>query len=132
MSYAINSTSTGWRAINSQSDMLPGEVFSATQPVLAVPAPTLDEIVSNFEGAVHAHLDAFAATWRYESILSAASYASSTVAQFKAESLALIAWRDQVWASCYATLAAVQNGTQAMPASPEAFVATLPAAPVRP
>lgn len=39
MSYAINQTATGWRAINSIEDLLPGEVYSETQPVLA-PPPT--------------------------------------------------------------------------------------------
>lgn len=96
------------------------------------PALTQDQIIANYEAAVQAHLDAFAATWRYESILSAASYANSTVQQFKNEALALIAWRDSVWNSCYATLAAVQAGTQPMPASPAAFVATLPAEPAHP
>lgn len=96
------------------------------------PAPTQAQIIASYEDAVQAHLDAFAATWRYESILSAASYANSTVAQFKAEALAMIAWRDAVWNSCYTTLAAVQAGTQPMPASPAAFIATLPMDPARP
>lgn len=34
MSYAINSTNTGWRAVNSQADLVVGETFSATLPVL--------------------------------------------------------------------------------------------------
>ena len=35
MTYAINATKDGWRAVNSQDDLLPGETFSETQPVLA-------------------------------------------------------------------------------------------------
>jgi len=38
MGYAINSTHTGWRAVDSVSDLLAGETFSETQPVLT---PTL-------------------------------------------------------------------------------------------
>ena len=73
------------------------------------------------------HLNLLAVT-----LLAGATYATSTVPQFKAEALALVAWRDQVWAQCYIELASVQAGTQAMPASPEAFIATLPAVPVKP
>ena len=34
MPYAINPTNDGWRSINSEADLLAGETFSATQPVL--------------------------------------------------------------------------------------------------
>lgn len=127
MSYAINATKDGWRAVNSQDDLLPGETYSDTQPVLAVPALT----VTNFENAVQTWLDAGAKAWRYESILSAASYANSTVTQFKNEALALIAWRDAVWNACYTELASVQAGSPA-PVSTAALIATLPAQPARP
>ena len=96
------------------------------------PPQTLAQLVVQYTGAVQAHLDSFAQTWRYESILSAASYATSTVPAFQAEAQALIAWRDQVWNSCYTTLASVEAGTAPMPASTEALVATLPATPTRP
>jgi hypothetical protein len=41
MSYAINSTNTGWRAINSQDDLLPGETYSETHPQLVIPVGPL-------------------------------------------------------------------------------------------
>lgn len=41
MGYAINVTQTGWRAVGSASDLLSGETFSLTQPVLPIPEPTL-------------------------------------------------------------------------------------------
>ena len=54
MGYAINSTNTGWRAIDSKADLLPGETYSATQPVLA--AQTLAEqiaaLVATYETAI--------------------------------------------------------------------------------
>jgi hypothetical protein len=34
MSYAINPTQNGWRSINSQEDLMPGETYSEAQPVL--------------------------------------------------------------------------------------------------
>lgn len=125
----------GYELDGSQDHLIPADYRLATDAELYAhqhPTPTLDQIVASYESAVQAHLDTFAGTWRYESILSAASYANSTVGQFKAEALALIAWRDAVWNSCYTTLSAVQAGTQAMPASPAAFIAILPAAPARP
>lgn len=90
------------------------------------------QIEEQYHGAVQAMLDAYAQSMRYDSMISMSTYVNSTNAQFKAESTAALAWRDAVWASCYATLAAVQAGTKAMPASPEAFIATLPAAPAQP
>ena len=42
MSYAINSTDTGFRAINSEADLLPGETFSATLPVIVPTQAQLD------------------------------------------------------------------------------------------
>ena len=95
----------------------------------APPAPTEAEVVASYQAAVQNELDAYAVSMKYESILSMASYANSTNDQFKAEALAALAWRDNVWSSCYATLAAVQAGTQPMPVLVEAFVATLPAHP---
>ena len=95
-------------------------------------APTQEQIVATYEASVQVELDTFAESWQYESILSAASYANSTVPQYRKEATALIAWRDQVWLACYATLAAVISGSQPAPASTTAFIASLPVAPARP
>ena len=38
MSYAINSTNTGWRSINSAEDLLEGETFSDVQPAPIEPS----------------------------------------------------------------------------------------------
>ena len=95
----------------------------------APPAPTEAQIIAGYQAGVQSVLDAYAVSMKYESILSMASYANSTNEQFKTEALAALAWRDNVWSSCYATLAAVQAGTQPMPASLGDFVATLPAHP---
>ena len=130
MSYAIRKDGQGWRAVNSPDDVTGDETFSETQPL--PPTPSQAEIVSTYEVAVQASLDAVAASWQYESILSATSYANSTVPKFKSEALALIAWRDQVWAACYSAMADIEAGNMQLPVSPAAFIATLPAAPVRP
>lgn len=78
--------------------------------------------------AVQHLLDSTAQQRNYDNILSACTYANSSVAKFKAEGLACLAWRDQVWAQCYASLAAVQAGQAGQMAQPSvaAFVASLP------
>jgi hypothetical protein len=48
MCYAINSTGTGWRAIESEEDLLPGETISLTQPVLVV-TPTPQEALASLD-----------------------------------------------------------------------------------
>ena len=42
--YAINSTQNGWRSINSVDDLLEGETYSDTQPLLPVPQPTYADL----------------------------------------------------------------------------------------
>jgi hypothetical protein len=44
VSYAINSTATGWRSVNSAADLLPGETFSDTQPVIIVQETIADKL----------------------------------------------------------------------------------------
>jgi predicted NAD/FAD-dependent oxidoreductase len=108
------------------------QITQADATAILNPAPTPAQIFTQAESSVQSMLDTFAQTWQYESILSAASYATSTVLKFQHEASALIAWRDQVWSACYAAMAAIQAGTQAMPVNIAAFVATLPVAPARP
>ena len=72
------------------------------------------------------HLDEIAKEWGYNSMLSAVSYANSTNPQFKADAEALIEWRDNLWDKAYT----IEAGT--LPATADAFVALLPAAPSKP
>lgn len=97
--------------------------------VLPTPAPTPAQVLAQYNQAVQGVLDAYATSMRYDSMLSMSTYVTSTNAQFKAEATAAVAWRDSVWASAYATLAAVQAGQAPMPTSVAAFIATLPAHP---
>ena len=84
------------------------------------------KIIVGYETAAQAKLDLVAQSWGYDSLITAASYANSTNAQFKAEAEALIAWRDSYWTEAYT----VEAGT--LPATAEAFVALLPVAPIKP
>lgn len=89
---------------------------------LTLPKPNLADYTVAIQGAV----DATAKAKNYTDGVSLASYASSTNAQWAAEAAAFIAWRDQVWASAYATMAAVESGQQARPTI-EGLLTGLPA-----
>lgn len=71
-------------------------------------------------------LDTFAKTRNYDSILSACTYATSTVAAFKAEGQYCVEARDLTWAKLYEILAEVQAGTRPVPAGYANIEADLP------
>ena len=90
------------------------------------PPPTAEQIVAQYTAAVQKHLDDFARTRGYDGILSAATYATSTVPKFKAEGQYAVDARDATWAKCYEVLAAVEAGSRPMPTLEE-LLAELPA-----
>lgn len=90
------------------------------------------ELIAQYEYAAQETLDSVAQSWGYDSLLSAASYVNSTVAQYKADAAALLAWRDTFWQSAYTLEASVTAGTQSLPATASAFIALLPPSPTRP
>jgi len=112
--------------------------ISVYEAALNPPAPVLTpaqiqaNTIASYEAAAQSQLDSVAQSWGYDSVVSAASYASSTVAQYKADALSLIAWRDAVWQKAYEIESAVKAGAQTMPETPADFVALLPAPPARP
>ena len=79
-----------------------------------------------YEQAAKLNLDLLAQSWGYDSFISAVSYVNSTNAQFKAEAEALIEWRDSYWTQAYTI------EKENLPTTAEAFVAMLPAAPIKP
>lgn len=81
-------------------------------PVGYVPPPPIQEVVV---AATQQRLDAFAKTRNYDGILSACTYASSTVPKFQAEGQYCVEARDATWAKLYAMLAEVEAGTRPMP-----------------
>jgi hypothetical protein len=85
------------------------------------PMPT----IAQYTVAIQAMLDAKAHQRRYDNILSACTYVTSTVPAFQAEGQACVEWRDAVWAQSYALMAQVQGGTMAQPTIP-ALLAMLP------
>ena len=106
-----------------------GRVIAADaegRPVLQdQPPPTSEQIIASFVSAVQRRLDDFAKTRGYDGILSAATYATSTVPKFAGEGQYAVEARDATWAACYQMLDEVQSGHRPM-LSIEEVMAELP------
>lgn len=89
------------------------------------PPPTAEQIIAQYTAAVQKRLDDFARTRNYDVIMSAATYATSTVPTFKAEGQYAVEARDATWAKCYEVLAAVEAGSRPIPTLDE-LLAELP------
>ena len=89
------------------------------------PALTPAEQIAAMQEAVQQRLDAFAQTRYYDSILSACTYATSTVPRFRADGQYCVDARDSTWGICYQVLAEVEAGTRPMPTADE-LLALLP------
>jgi hypothetical protein len=90
------------------------------------PPITPDEIIKMFTDAIQLRLDTFARTRNYDSILSACTYATSTVPKFAAEGQYCVEARDATWSAAYAILDEVLAGTRPMPESIADIDADLP------
>lgn len=87
------------------------------------------EIRSRYAGYAQAWMDAYALSWGYDDLRSAASYVGDPFARFAAEGLALRNWRSAVWAYLDAAVAAPLPDP--LPTREE-FLGLLPAPPTRP
>lgn len=79
--------------------------------------PTPEEIQAAVIAATQARLDAFAKTRNYDGILSASTYATSTMPKFAAEGQYAVTARDQTWSALYALMGEVQAGAVPIPES---------------
>lgn len=79
------------------------------------PTPTAEQIIAAVTQATQTHLDNFARTRNYDGILSACTYASSSIARFAAEGQAAVDARDQTWAALYVLMIEVETGSRPMP-----------------
>lgn len=99
-------------------DMTADEIASAAVARAA-------QAVKGYVDVVQARLDNFAKTRGYDSILSCATYAGSTVPKFAAEGQYAVDIRDITWATCWSVLADVQAGARVQP-TPDELLALLP------
>ena len=103
-----------------------GNVPDPADPPSAPPPMSTQELQAVVVLATQARLDDFAKTRNYDNILSACTYATSTVAQFAAEGQYAATARDATWAALYAVLAEVLAGTRPVPAGFEDVAPLLP------
>ncbi len=73
------------------------------------------ELQSQIVAATQERLDAFARTRSYDGILSACTYATSTVSTFQAEAQYCVSARDATWAKLYQILAEGEAGVRPVP-----------------
>lgn len=112
--------------INTNPDYLAYKAWLAAGNVpLPAPQPGAAEIVTAVTQAVQQCLDDFARTRAYDGILSACTYATSTVEKFATEGQYAVQARDATWATCYQIMADVQQGQRPMPTI-EQVLAELP------
>lgn len=89
--------------------------------------PSPDELQTIIVLSVQQRLDTFAQTRKYDNILSAATYAGSTIPQFALEGSYAVQIRDATWAKLYQMLAEVEAGTRPIPAAYDEIETELPA-----
>ncbi len=76
-----------------------------------------ERLMQSIITATQQRLDDFARTRSYDGILSACTYATSTVPKFQAEGQYAVTARDTTWAKLYEMLAEVEAGTRPIPTS---------------
>lgn len=95
-----------------------------TPPVPQPPTP--EQVLAEYTSAIQSRLDTFAQTRGYDGILSACTYATSSVPKFAAEGQYCVDARDATWASAYEILNDVTAGNRLAPSLDDLF-AELPA-----
>jgi hypothetical protein len=80
-------------------------------------AVALDQIKTSITSDTQQRLDTFASTRGYDGILSACTYATSTIDKFKIEGQYCVNMRDATWMVLYSIMADVQAGNRPMPMS---------------
>lgn len=99
------------RVVTSPPAQIGGEWYEA----YTVESVSTPEIVAAVTAAVQRRLDDFARTHNYDGILSACTYATSSVPKFAAEGQYAVEARDQTWATCYQIMGEVLRGLRPMP-----------------
>ena len=92
-----------------------GQFVRKVRPV--PPSKSPEEIQKEVTEGTQLRLDTFARTRNYDGILSACTYATSSIPKFQAEGQYCVNARDNTWAALYSILAEVQEGTRPIPSS---------------
>lgn len=101
-------------------------------PSYLVESLSQEEITANFNNVkillanvTESYMDYVVSQKDYKSVLHACSYAESSIPQYKNEALAVIAWRDSVWATAYQIQSDVLSGNRSVPSEQE-LISELP------
>lgn len=110
----------------------PQTIAGDNQEIEAIDISTVDEkLINRIVELVRQHvqklLDAFAQQRGYDGIVSAVSYANSSVQQFANEGQRALQKRDEAWTNMYAYIAEVKAGSKPVPKSVSEIEAELPA-----
>jgi len=113
----------GWQIIDvSLPDDFTLASYTWSSGALAVAPPSAQELADaqaqlkeSVVQQTQQRLDAFAQTRNYDGILSACTYATSSVAQFAKEGAYAVTARDTTWSALYQILADVTSGKRATP-----------------
>jgi len=100
--------------------------WSTRQATLGEINIIVNRIKNTIIGEVQNRLDEFARTRNYDGILSACTYATSTIPNFAAEGQYCVNARDATWTTLYSIMAAVQAQLQPMPTSYNDIESELP------
>lgn len=101
------------------------EEWAELHPTPEPEPPTMEELQVIFTEAIQGYLDDFAKTRNYDGILSASTYATSTIPKFKSEGQYAVEVRDSVWAKGYEILNDVMSKERPVPTLEE-VLAELP------
>lgn len=93
-------------------DALRFEEYRLVDGEWIIPQPPVQEQIVT---ATQQRLDDFARTRNYDGILSACTYATSTVPKFKTEGQYCVEARDETWAKLYEIMDEVQSGVRPPP-----------------
>ena len=102
------------------------EVIKEIEPGPEQHVLTAEEIRKSYSDKLGSVMDTKAQEYGYDSILTAVTYADSTIEKFAKEGKAFKEWRDNVYATGYAYLAEIEAGKKAIPATDEEFIALVP------
>ena len=116
--------SQGWIAC---PDADIGWAWDGEQFIPPAPEPIQpDQLLAQIVQATQTRLDVFAQERNYDGILSACSYATSTVPKFQTEGQYCVQARDATWAALYVILAQIQAGERPLPQGYADLEAQLP------
>lgn len=104
-----------WHQVWSVQDRTPEEIMQVQQA-----------IVADVTNGVQQRLDEFAQTKNYDNIMSACTYATSTIPTFQQEGQRAVQLRDMTWAACYQIMEDAQQGIISMPLKYEDIEPMLP------